>query len=95
MGQAAARLGDTCAGHCFNPRGNTESSPNVFLNGLGAHRVGDGWPTHSCPPNSHSSVTSEGSSTVFVNGKALARIGDALDCGDIISQGSPNIFVGG
>jgi uncharacterized Zn-binding protein involved in type VI secretion len=27
-----------------------------------------------------------------VNGLALARVGDDLDCGDIISQGSPNVF---
>ena len=95
MSKAVARLGDSCAGHCFNPRGNNEASPNVFVNGIAAHRVGDGWPSHTCGLKSHGSVTSEGSSTVFVNGVALARIADSLDCGDVISEGSPNVFCGG
>ena len=95
MGQAVARLGDTSAGHCFPGRGNISSSGNVFINGIGAHRVGDAWPTHTCGTSSHASTTSHRRSTVFVNGVALARVGDALDCGDVISQGSSNIFAGG
>jgi uncharacterized Zn-binding protein involved in type VI secretion len=89
---AACRLNDSSAGHCFEPRGNIQSSQNVFINGLGAHRVSDAWPTHTCGTSSHSSITAKGSPNVFVNGLALARVGDDLDCGDIISQGSPNVF---
>ena len=91
---AATRLNDQSAGHCFNPRGNNQASDDVIINGRGAHRQGDSWPSHSCGPASHSSITSGGSSTVFINGKPAARIGDALDCGDVIAEGSPDVFIG-
>lgn len=90
---AAHRLGDLCAGHCFNVRGNIEGSPNVFINNIPAHRLGDSWPVHYCPPSSHSSITVSGSPNVYVNKRPLARIGDALDCGDICATGSPNVYV--
>jgi len=89
---ASCRLGDSSAGHCYEPRPNDQGSPNVFINGKASHRVGDHWPTHSCGPSSHDSITAKGSPNVFVNGKAKARVGDALDCGDIIAQGSPNVI---
>lgn len=90
---AACRLGDMSAGHCFEARPNDQGSPNVFINGKAAHRVGDHWPTHSCFPASHDSNTSQGSPNVFINGKAAARVGDQLNCGDIIAQGSPNVII--
>jgi uncharacterized Zn-binding protein involved in type VI secretion len=95
MSKAVTRIQDSSVGHCFNPRGNIEGSPTVFVNGRAVHRLGDSWPSHSCPPNSHASITSEGSSTVFINGVACARIGDSLDCGDMIAEGSPDVFAGG
>jgi len=85
---AACRLGDTSAGHCFFPRPNDQGSPNVFINGIAAHRVGDHWPVHD-------GVLAQGSPNVFVNGVALGRIGDAISCGDTVAQGSPNVFVNG
>jgi uncharacterized Zn-binding protein involved in type VI secretion len=90
---SGVRLGDSSAGHCFEPRGNIVASPNVFINGIAAHRVGDGWPTHTCGTDSHPSITAQGSPNVFINGIAAARVGDKLDCGDIIAQGSPNVFI--
>lgn len=95
MARSAHRLGDFCNGHCFNARPNQSGSPNVFINGIPSHRVGDTWPPHCCGPVCHGSVTVGGSSNVFVNGRPKVRQGDPLDCGDTTSVGSPNVFVGG
>lgn len=92
---AACRLGDMSAGHCFFPRPNDQGSPNVFINGIAAHRVGDHWPVHVCGKQSHDGVLAQGSPNVFVNGVALGRIGDAISCGDTVAQGSPNVFANG
>lgn len=93
---AVTRLGDMGSGHGgFAPRACTEGSPNVFINGIPAHRQGDAWGTH-CDSNScHASTMAGGSSTVFVNGKPLARIGDDVACGSVSAQGSPSVFAGG
>lgn len=92
---AASRLGDVCTGHgCFPPRPSTGGSGNVFINGIAAHRQGDGWASHCCGANCHSSVLSGGSASVYVNGKPLARIGDAVACGSVVAQGSSNVFAG-
>lgn len=93
--KAATRLGDICTGHDgYEPRANIEGSPNVFINGIAAHRLGDAWPEHCDGTTCHESVTSSGSSTVFINGKAAARLGDSIECGSIIAQGSPDVFIG-
>lgn len=95
---AVARLGDICTGHgCWPPRPCVEGSPNVFINGRPAHRVGDAWAPHTCPaiPETHASVQAQGSSKVFVNGRPLARIGDAVACGSKVATGSGNVFAGG
>lgn len=89
---AAARLNDSCTGHgCWPPRANSGASGNVFINGRGAHRVGDPWAAHTCPaiPETHGSVQAGGSPNVFVNGRALARVGDAVACGSAVATGSP------
>lgn len=92
---AATRLGDICTGHeCFPPRANDEASDNVFINGIGAHRLGDHWVTHCCTIVCHDGVAAEGSSTVFINGKAAVRIGDMISCGSASAQGSPSVFFG-
>jgi uncharacterized Zn-binding protein involved in type VI secretion len=92
---AATRIGDECTGHdCFPPRVNDSGSTNVFINGSGAHRVGDHWVQHTCGNNTHDSVLATGSSTVFVNGKPAARVGDLIACGSAVAQGSSNVFIG-
>lgn len=92
---AAVRLGDQCTGHgCFPPRVNTAASGNVFINGIGAHRVGDAWAVHCCGPSCHASTMGSGSGTVFVNGSPLARVGDSVACGSAAAQGSSNVFAG-
>ena len=90
-----ARLTDICSGHDgYPPRTNTSASSDVFVNGLGAHRVGDAWGTHK-KKYSHDSVLSTGSATVFVNGLAFGRVGDLVACGSSIATGSDNVFAGG
>lgn len=39
-------------------------------------------------------LTAEGAETVYVNAACFARQGDAVECGAIIHEGSPNVFVG-
>ncbi|MBT4131869.1 MAG: PaaR repeat-containing protein [Gammaproteobacteria bacterium] len=92
---AAARLGDLCTGHgCWPARPNIEASPDVFIDGIAAHRQGDGWATHVCPPSPpHGGTTSSGSPTVFVNGSPKARVGDPVSCGSSIADGSPTVVV--
>lgn len=91
----AVRLGDVCTGHDdYGSRPNVEASPNVFINGKGAHRKDDGWASHCNPvPTCHASIASEGSPTVFVNGKPKARVGDGVACGSKMATGSDNVFV--
>ena len=93
---AVSRMGDVCTGHgCFPPRANTDGSGDVFVNGVGAHRQGDGWESHQCGDSAHASALASGSSTVFVNGKPLARIGDPVACGSAVAMGSSSVFAGG
>lgn len=68
---------------------------DVFINRLGAHRVGDAWDAHCCGSACHGSVQATGSPTVFVNGRALARVGDAVACGSVCATGSPDVFADG
>lgn len=72
-----------------------EGSDNVFVNGAGAVRIGDGVTPH--PPGNSPHVANpvmvEGSSTVFVNGIGVCRAGDAASCGHTAS-GSGNVNAG-
>ena len=85
---------------CPHTRGgtNNSTSPNVFVNNLGLHRLTDSGPCNC--PHGGTYKSSSGSSSVFVNGKPATRIGDTTTCtncgksGHHIS-GSPNVFVGG
>lgn len=94
---AAIRKGDICKGHsCWVPRPNDEGSPNVFINGIPAHRVGDHWMTHCCGPACHDSIAATGSPDVFVNGKKLCRVDDLTACGSSMGDThSPDVFVNG
>lgn len=94
---ATVRLGDQCTGHgCFPPRVNDSASSDVFVNGIGVHRVGDHWVTHCCPGSGcHDSTQASGSGTVFANGLPVARIGDSIACGSSNQTGSGNHFTGG
>ena len=91
------RQGDSCTGHgLFPPRNSTGGSGNVLVNGIPAHRQGDGWAVH-CDPNPicHGGSLASGSGSVFANGLQLGRIGDPVDCGSSVAGGSSNVFAGG
>lgn len=91
---AAVRLNDLSTGHSgFPSKHNLESSSNVFVNGLGIHRVSDSWETHCDSTSCHGSMQAEGSPNVFANGLAIARVADSISCGDMNAEGSPNVFV--
>lgn len=90
----AHRLGDICTGHgCFPPRPNVSASPNVFVNGIASHRLGDGWAAHCCGPVCHGASAAGGSPNVFVNGLPKCRIGDPVSCGSSMSTGSSDVIV--
>jgi uncharacterized Zn-binding protein involved in type VI secretion len=104
---AATRLGDNTAGTCNigasccpHSRTGTNStvSPNVFINGLGVHRLSDTGPTNCPHGGTFKSVSA--SSSVFANGQGITRIGDTTQCiacglTGSHTTGSPNVFVGG
>ena len=92
---AVTRLGDFCSGHgCYPPRPNDEASSDVFVNGLGVHRLGDHWVVHCCQNDCHDGEAATGSPTVFVNGLPAVRIGDFVSCGSVSAEGSPRVFFG-
>lgn len=93
---AVTRLGDSCTGHgAYPPRASISASPNVFINGIAAHRQGDSWAVHCDPsPACHASNLTQGSASVYVNGKQLGRVGDAVACGSSVATGSPDVFAG-
>lgn len=92
---AVSRLGDLCTGHgCWPPRPGITASPNVIVNGIRTHRLGDGWLIHCCDGSCHPGVVASGSPTVMINGRPAARIGDRINCGSLIAQGSPNVNIG-
>ncbi|MBG24038.1 MAG: PaaR repeat-containing protein [Idiomarinaceae bacterium] len=93
MGNATARVGDSCTGHGDKgPRPIVEGSGDVFINGQPVARVGDDLADHG--HDGPLKKISSGSSTVFVNGQPVARIGDDVECGSILAEGSDNVFTG-
>lgn len=93
----ATRLGDNCTGHdACPPAPLVECSPDVFINGRGAGRVGDHYSSHGCVSHpGHQDVISAGSSTVFINGKPAARVGDPVSIGGAVQGGSADVMIGG
>lgn len=91
---AVVRLGDVCTGHGDWPsRPNVGASGNVFANGIGVHRVGDGWAVHcNSVPICHGGALAAGSPNVFANGRSVGRISDPVSCGSSCATGSPNVF---
>ena len=93
----ATRLRDMDTGHdSCPPTALVSASPDVFINGKGAGRIGDSYAPHGCIDHStHSGKISSGSGSVWINGKPAARIGDTVSCGGSVMEGSPNVFIGG
>lgn len=93
----ATRLNDSCTGHdACPPVPLVEGSPNVYINGRPAGRVGDHYTSHGCVTHpGHQDVIAAGSSKVVINGKPAARIGDAVSIGGTVQDGSDNVIIGG
>jgi uncharacterized Zn-binding protein involved in type VI secretion len=90
----AVKVGDIGTEHDgFHPTKVTAGSPNVFIDGKPAARVGDPLEPHDKPKHpKHSREIASGSSTVFINGKPAALTGGGVDCGGItIGSGTVNI----
>lgn len=96
MSKPAARKGDMGTGHQqWPPRANVQGSPDVFFNSLPAHRQGDLWSIHCYKYMCHPGILTKGCPTVLTNGKQQGRVDDPVNCGSKVSQGSPDIFIGG
>jgi uncharacterized Zn-binding protein involved in type VI secretion len=67
-------------------------SPDVFINGNPAVRVGDQVRPHGRRAHRGATMVS-GSDTVFINGLPAVRAGDVASCGHTIS-GSDNVSIG-
>lgn len=104
---AVCRNGDKTSGTCnlgldCCPHSRTgtisEVSGDVFVNGLGVHRLSDTGPTNC--PHGGTFKTTGGSNSVFVNGRPIIRVGDStmcMSCGQpgTHTTGSNNVFAGG
>lgn len=69
-------------------------SGNVFTNGIKAARAS----VDKTVCSKHDSAPppiATGSPTVFINGLPAARVSDKIACGAFITDGSPNVFIGG
>ncbi len=77
----------------FHPTKVTSGSPDVFIDGLPAGRVGDPLEPHDKPSHpKHGRTIATGSSTVFINGKPAALTGGKISCGGVtIGSGTVNI----
>jgi uncharacterized Zn-binding protein involved in type VI secretion len=67
-------------------------SRNVFINGKAAALAC--LSLVACTQHGDGKKVAQGSATVALNGHRMARVGDGGECGFIIGEGSPNVFVG-
>lgn len=95
---SAARQGDPGVVHCSGYV-IASGSPDVFINGRPAARVGDPSTSHLQPGSdgctNHVSAIIGGSPNVFVNNLPLARVGDPLSACTKVAVGSPNVRANG
>lgn len=76
--------------------GTDEGSDNVFVNNVGAVRIGDAVEPHQFPGCSvHAPPLITGSRTVFVNNRGVGRVGDTYAGTEQIITGSTNVFADG
>lgn len=90
----AVKVGDIGTEHDgFHPTKVTAGSPDVFIDGMPAARVGDPLEPHDKPKHpKHARAIASGSSTVFINGKPAALTGGSISCGGVtIGSGTVNI----
>jgi uncharacterized Zn-binding protein involved in type VI secretion len=66
-----------------------EGSPNVFIAGMPAARVGD-----KVRCDGPADMIVEGEPSVFINGRPAARVGDKTVHGGVIVEGCETVFIG-
>lgn len=93
----ATRLGDQNTGHdACPPVPLASGSPDVYINGRPAGRVGDPYSGHGCRIHpAHVGTISSGSATVYINGRKAGRVSDAVSCGGAVQEGSDDVMIGG
>ena len=101
-----SRIGDITTGDgCYPPTigtvppppippATTPAPPNVFVNGIPAHKQGDVMLPQVCGGVPRTDVAGVGSLTVRINGVSAMRIGDPLVPGGKFAEGSHNVFIG-
>lgn len=97
MGKPNIRLStDRSTGHaCWPPTIPAAASMNVFCNGKAEVRVGDKYIVHMCPgKGAHVGTALTGAAKTYTNKRLTHTAGGAIDCGDVASSGSPNVFSG-
>ncbi|MBX2808813.1 MAG: PAAR domain-containing protein [Cellvibrionaceae bacterium] len=94
--KAAGRRGDMGSSHgAWHPSPAITGSPDVFINGKPALRVGDALAPHVKPKRPpHGRAMAQGFSGVLINGKPACAVGHKINCGGTLSAGSPNVFFG-
>jgi uncharacterized Zn-binding protein involved in type VI secretion len=70
-----------------------EGSLNVFINGYGIARDGDGVASHDISPHDAATLIA-GSRKIYVNGKRVVVAGDFATCGDVVIA-TGNVGAGG
>lgn len=88
---------DLSQGHEGRPgQASLNGSPDVIANGKPVVRIDDIYGVSHCnSDNCHDMAKAKtGSSKVIVNGKGIHRNGDSIECGDVASNGSPDVFAG-
>ncbi|MBJ7550741.1 PAAR domain-containing protein [Marinomonas ostreistagni] len=92
---SVAQMGKTSTGHGgYAPVPSVMGASTVFVNGIPALRQTDAFAVHCVGPSCHFGTVQMGSSSVYCEGLELARIGDPINCGDVVSAGSANVFAG-
>ena len=97
MGRPNVRLNtDQTTGHgCWPPTLPVAASMNVFCNKLAEVRVGDAYMTHCCPSKGcHQGTALTGAIKTYTNKRLVHTAASSIDCGDVSSNGSPNVFSG-
>lgn len=86
---AVARVTDTGSYHGPYPDSDViEGSPNMDVNSLPVHRVGDALESHP-----HERHLAKGSGSTDINSKDIGIVTSPVDCGGFIVTGSPNTTV--
>jgi uncharacterized Zn-binding protein involved in type VI secretion len=95
---AGAGVGELMSTMSFAPKevvgALTVVALNVFINGLPAARAHLDFGECSKHPSPQALVAT-GSAKVFINGLPAARVDDKTICSAVITEGSPNVHIGG